>query len=221
MLNKEELERSPLFEGITYDEYLRMLSCFQATQKTFQADEVIYDLTGPGSDALGILERGTASVIRIDEEGISTVLEELGPGGFFGQTLVYASSRRDSLEVICRHTPCQVLFIDYSHILKRCERACNHHSLLVQNMLKLMADKAQALSARVDVLSRRSIREKLLCYFHQLAEQAGGNTFTLPFSLSMLADYIATDRSAMMRELKRLREEGILRSDGRRFTLLE
>ena len=79
MLNKEELERSPLFEGITYDEYLRMLSCFQATQKTFQADEVIYDLTGPGSDALGILERGTASVIRIDEEGISTVLEELGP----------------------------------------------------------------------------------------------------------------------------------------------
>ena len=87
-------------------------------------------------------------------------------------------------------------------------------------MLRLMSDKAQALSQRVDVLSRRSIREKLLCYFRQLSEQAGGNTFTLPFSLSTLADYIATDRSAMMRELKRLREEGIVRSDGRQFTLL-
>ena len=86
-------------------------------------------------------------------------------------------------------------------------------------MLKLMNDKAQALSRRVDVLSRRSIREKLLCYFRQLAEQAGSEEFTLPFSLSTLADYIATDRSAMMRELKRLRTEGIIRSDGRRFTL--
>ena len=87
-------------------------------------------------------------------------------------------------------------------------------------MLRLISEKAQSLSERVDVLSRRSIREKLLCYFRQLAEKAGGDTFTLPFSLSTLADYIATDRSAMMRELKRLREEGILRSDGRRITLL-
>ena len=221
MLNQEQLEKSPLFEGITYEEYLRMLDCFQATEKTFQTDDVIYDLTVPGSGAVGILERGVASVVRIDEAGVNTVLEELGPGGVFVQMLVYANSGRDSLEVICRHTPCQVLFIDYPYILKRCERACTHHSMLVQNMLHLMSVKAQRLSARVDVLSRRSIREKLLCYFHQLAEQAGGDSFTLPFSLSTLADYIATDRSAMMRELKRLREEGVLRSDGRQFTLLQ
>ena len=63
------------------------------------------------------------------------------------------------------------------------------------------------------------IREKLLCYFRQQSEKEGANTFTLPFSLSTLADYIATDRSAMMRELKRLREEGTVSSDGRRFTL--
>jgi CRP-like cAMP-binding protein len=92
--------------------------------------------------------------------------------------------------------------------------------MLVQNMLRLISEKAQSLSERVDVLSRRSIREKLLCYFRQLSEKTGSSTFTLPFSLSTLADYIATDRSAMMRELKRLREEGLLRSDGRRFTLL-
>jgi CRP-like cAMP-binding protein len=71
----------------------------------------------------------------------------------------------------------------------------------------------------VDVLSRRSIREKLLCYFRQLADKNGGKTFQLPFSLSTLADYIATDRSAMMRELKKLKEEEIIASDGRKFTL--
>ena len=218
MLSKQELESSPLFQDISYEEYSRLLTCFQAVQKSFRSDDLIYDFSSPQNDAVGIVERGCAALIRIDEEGVATVMEELGPGGVFGRTLAFAGASGDSLQVVCR-TPCDVLFIDYPHILKRCENACNHHSVLVQNMLRLMSDKAQALSQRVDVLSRRSIREKLLCYFRQLSERAGSNTFTLPFSLSTLADYIATDRSAMMRELKRLREEGIVRSDGRRFTL--
>ncbi len=218
MLTNEEFGSSPLFQDISYEEYKRMLTCFQAVQRSYQTEDMIYDFSGSARDAVGILERGSASLIRIDEDGVSTVLEELGPGGVFGRTLAFAGSTGDSLEVVAR-SDCDVLFIDYSHILKRCQNACLHHSLLVQNMLRLMSDKSQALSERVDVLSRRSIREKLLCYFRQLEGKAGNSTFTLPFSLSVLADYIATDRSAMMRELKRLREDGVVRSDGRKFTL--
>ena len=217
MLTPEELKNSPLFQDIGYENYRQMLACFQAVPKSYRPEEVIYDFSDPGG-SVGVVERGEASLIRIDEEGVATVLEELGPGGVFGKSLAFSTSGRDSLEVVCR-TACDVVFIDYPHILKRCERACTHHSLLVQNMLRLISDKAQALSERVDVLSRRSIREKLLCYFNQLAEKEGSRTFQLPFSLSMLADYIATDRSAMMRELKRLKEEGVLRSEGRRITL--
>ena len=88
-------------------------------------------------------------------------------------------------------------------------------------MLRLMSDKAQMLSERVDVLSRRSIRDKLLCYFRQQSQRAGSASIRLPFSLSVLADYIATDRSAMMRELKKLKEEGFLTSDGRQIRLLQ
>ena len=219
MLSKQELEKSPLFQGIQYEEYLRMLTCFQAVQKSFRADDLIYDFSDLGNNAVGIIERGNAALIRIDEEGVSTVMEDLGAGGVFGRTLAFAGTGYDSLEVVCR-TPCDVLFIDYPHILKRCENACLHHSLLVQNMLRLMGGKAQGLSERVDVLSRRSIREKLLCYFRQLAEKEDGQNFQLPFSLSTLADYIATDRSAMMRELKKLKEEELIVSDGRKFTLL-
>ena len=215
MQNRQEMETNPLFDGISPVECQEMLSCFQAVRRTFRADEQIYDFT---SEAVGIVEQGEAALLRIDEEGVATVLETFGPGGVFGKTLAFAGAVGDSLEVVCRK-PCEVLFLDYAHIFNRCEHACLRHSVLVQNMLRLMADKAQALSRRVDVLSRRSIREKLLCCFRQLAHQAGGRTFTLPFSLSVLADYIATDRSAMMRELKHLREEGVVRSEGRRFTL--
>ena len=217
MLSDQELKSSPLFQNISHEEYLRMLTCFQARLRPFRPEELIYDFLAPDSDAVGIIERGTAAVIRIDQDGVSTVLEELGPGGVFGRTLAFSSVGEDSLEVVCR-TSCEVLFIDYSHIMKRCENACTHHSILVQNMLQLMLEKAQALSQRVDVLSRRSIREKILCCFRQLAGE--GKTFVLPFSLATLADYIATDRSAMMRELRKLREEGLVSNEGRRFTLL-
>ena len=71
----------------------------------------------------------------------------------------------------------------------------------------------------MEVLSRRSIREKLLRYFELQAAKNTGGTFSLPFSLSALADYISTDRSAMMRELKKMRQEMLVTVSGRRITL--
>ena len=219
MLTAQELKTSPLFHDISYEEYRRMLTCFQAAQRSYVPEEQVYDFTASRTDAVGIVERGQVSLIRIDEAGVATVLEDMGPGGVFGRHLAFAGFATDSLEVVAR-SACDILFIDYPHLLRRCQNACTYHSVLVQNMLGLLSDKAQALSERVDVLSRRSIREKLLCYFRQLAEKSGGDTFTLPFSFSVLADYIATDRSAMMRELRHLKEQGIVCTDGRQIRLL-
>ena len=218
MLTEAELRESPLFTGIDYDSYLAMYTCFQAVSRSYRPDDVIYDFSS-SQNVVGIVERGEAALIRIDADGVETMMEQFRVGGVFVKTLDFSGSRSDVLEVVCR-APCEVLFFDYAHILKRCERACTHHSVLVQNMLRLMSDKAQALSERVDVLSRRSIRDKLMCYFLQQRDRTGSDTFQLPFSLSVLADYIASDRSAMMRELKKMREEGLIENSGRNITLL-
>ena len=90
----------------------------------------------------------------------------------------------------------------------------------MQNLFRLLSTKTLRLSERVEVLSRRSIREKLLCYFDQLARREKSETVTLPFSLSALAEYISADRSAMMRELKKLKEEGVVQTENRRVTIL-
>ena len=91
---------------------------------------------------------------------------------------------------------------------------------MIQNMFRLVAEKASALSERVEVLSRRSIRDKLLCYFAIQSGRCGG-CFTIPFSLSTLADYISADRSAMMRELKKMREAGLVEVHGRQVCVLQ
>ena len=108
----------------------------------------------------------------------------------------------------------------YDQITKRCENACACHSQVVTNLFQLLSKKSLHLSRRIEVLACRSIREKLLCFFEQLADEHGSRTFPLPFSLSMLADYISTDRSAMMRELKKLKEEGVVQTENRRVTIL-
>ena len=69
------------------------------------------------------------------------------------------------------------------------------------------------------MLSRRSIRDKLMCYFSLMAAKNRSGEFLLPFSLSALADYISTDRSAMMRELKKMRQEELVDVHGRKVLL--
>ena len=103
--------------------------------------------------------------------------------------------------------------------MRRCEHACACHSRMVENLFRLVTEKATSLSERVEVLSRRSIREKLLRYFQLQAAKGHGPSFQLPFSLSALADYISADRSAMMRELKKMREEMLVTITGRQVTL--
>lgn len=84
--------------------------------------------------------------------------------------LMFENVAGDSITVVAQR-PCRVWFMAASQVTKRCENACAHHSRMVENMFRLVADKATALSERVEVLSRRSIRDKLLCYFSLLGVQ--------------------------------------------------
>lgn len=204
-----------LFFGVEAGAYQQMLTCFDAKEKTYQPGNIICDFSDT-KDILGILKSGSAETVSVDEFGNRTILETLTAGNVFGWPLS-AVYRDDSLMVVCEK-PCSVLFIHYQHIIKRCEKACEHHSRLVENLLRMMSEKNAYLGFRVKVLSGRSIREKLLCYFRFMAAENDGNAFQLPFSMSSLADYICCDRSAMMRELKKMREEGLIRVDRRRIT---
>ena len=167
---------------------------------------------------LGVLTDGAAVIERVDGKGERTILEHLEPGGVFGEMMMFRSAVDNSVVVRCA-APCCVSFLRSEAVLRRCEHACACHSRLVENLFRLVTDKATSLSERVEVLSRRSIREKLLRYFELQAAKNAGGTFSLPFSLSALADYISTDRSAMMRELKKMRQEMLVTVSGRRITL--
>lgn len=212
-----EYSVSPLFAGVSRESCRAMETCFDVRAQSFRADEVVYDFA-QRRDMIGIVAEGSAVVERIDRNGGRTILEHLGPGGVFGEMLMFENVAGDSITVVAVE-PCRVWFMAADQVTKRCENACDHHTRVVENMFRLVAEKATALSERVEVLSRRSIRDKLLCYFSLLCARTGGTHCRLPFSLSALADYISADRSAMMRELKKMREERLVAVDGREVRL--
>ena len=193
-----------------------LMDCKECKER-FRADTVIYDIS-EGRGELGLLTAGSAVIQRIDRQGGRTILEHLPTGSVFGEMLMFENVAGDSITVVAAES-CRVWFMSAEHLTRRCEKACTHHSRLVENMFHIMTGKAAALSERVEVLSRRSIREKLLCYF---GLQTGGDdcgSFHLPFTLSALADYISADRSAMMRELRKMKEEHLVDIDRGQVTL--
>lgn len=205
-----------VFDGITGEEFQRMFVCFKAQLKEYAPDEVIslYD-TG---NRVGIILDGEADLIKYDQDGNRNIIEHLNEQDIFGRVF-FAPYDENEVDVIAC-SKCQIVFFDYQHLIKRCENACMHHSILVSNVLQIFSNKTRQLHARIETLSQRSIRNKLLNYFYQLAFQNHSDSFEIPFSLNAMADYLFVDRSAMLREMKKMREDRIIESKGRQVKLL-
>ena len=209
--------KNSLFYNISEEEQLSMMHCFKTYTKNYSNGEIIC-FYSDDDKGIGIIENGTARVTHSLPNGSQTILEHLIEGDIFGQ-LFYFHGAKENISVEAT-SKCTVRFIDYEHIIKRCSRACSHHSQLVHNILCLISDKTQNVCEHLEVLSQRSIRERLNTYFEILASKTNSNTFELPFTMTALADYLSVDRSAMSRELGKMKDEGVIYINKRKITLL-
>ena len=207
-----------LFQNVSEKDCQKMLSCMKAKKRGFYAGEEIYSFDTPRK-IVGILLNGQAAVIRYEYNGARSILENLSPKSIFGEHLSFTPNDDSCIAVVCQ-VDCQVLFIDYQNLTRTCQHACACHTQLIRNLLQLLSDKTRALSERVEVLSQRSIREKLMCYFMQLAAGKNCNTFELPFTMIDFADFLSVNRSAMIRELGKMKKEGLIRVSRHTITLL-
>ena len=213
----ENLSKNALFQNVSAESIERMIPCFEMKKRSFSEKDIIPTSEGTKQYVCLLLE-GAVSVSRISIDGSLDLLEYLENTGVFGDAFAF-SNQEDEFISVCEKD-CSVLFIEKSQITKRCSNACQHHTQVVENMLQLMGNKVVHLTEKVDILSHRSIRGKLMSYFRIQSTKQGALTFELPFSLLKLANYLCIDRSAMMRELKKMKDEEVIELDGRMVTLL-
>lgn len=220
------MELTKLFYGIDDEGLKRLAGCMRMRITTFQSGEHIAQL-GTSLEKIGILLEGSAHIELSDADGGYTRMESLVGGDVFGE--LFFLPHEDRLCVIEADTLCRVMFLDWKHVIRPCPHSCDPHGRLIANLFQLAAEKTRQLSAYTDILTQRTLRQKLMTYFTTLARQRNDEaveenedspTITLPMSYAALAEYLCVDRSAMMRELKSMRKDGLITTDRRTITLL-
>ena len=192
-------------------------SCSRVQIKNFAKDEVITTYIEKRNQVC-ILVDGEADFIRYDSNGNKTIICHFMKNDTFGEVF-YPANTNNELFVEAKSS-CRVLFFNYSHLLNKCKRSCSFHKELEDKFSELLLTQIISLNTRIEHLTKRTIRDKLLSYFNLKASKTLTKTVVVPFSYTDLADYLSVDRSAMMREIKNLIDEGFIERDKNRIKLL-
>jgi len=142
----------------------------------------------------------------------------MGEGDLFAEAYACAGNRPMNVSVYAASGG-EALMLDCRRIVTTCPTSCAFHARLIQNLLSVVARKNIQLSGKMEHLSRRTTREKLLSYLSERSEQAGSLTFEIPFNRQELSDFLCVERSAMSAELSRMKRDGLLSYQKNRFTL--
>ncbi len=204
-----------IFANISEKNKCKLLKILEANTHTFRKNE---DITGKlkNENLIGIILSGVVEIIREDYDGNRTLIEELEAGDIFSSKFSSIENVDHTMVVIDEAT---VILIGYNEIIN-CDLDKDYYIQFMKNLLAIFMEKLQEKNEHLEILSRRSIRNKLLEYFRVMSKKHGSRFVYLPFNFTDLADYLVIDRCAMSRELKYLKEEGFIEVKGKRITLL-
>ena len=213
---KTALQKSALFNGISDKECASLINCLCPHIKQFLKNEIILS-TGDYVNHIGIILRGTACANLEHIDGSQTIMSNLAPTSVFGEVLVSTRTHKSPV-TISATTDVTAAFIDYKKVCFICETACAAHRLFMENVLKAIGDKYFILFDRINILREKSLRSKIMAYLYSL-NNGKKSTVTIPFTKTMLADYLLVNRSALSKELKKMENEGIIAVNGREIEL--
>ena len=200
--------RSPLFAGVDAGDMELMLGCIGYHIGTYRKGEIIA-FEEENINHVGVVLTGAVDMIKEDIWGNRTMLVRSYPEDIFGETFACGE---DTLSVVTfvAAEDTKVLFLSFCRVMHTCTHACRFHQTLVENMVRLIARKNRELMRKIEVVSKKSLREKILAYLSIQAQSQGKRRFEIPLGREEWAEYLCADRSALTRELAKMKEEGIL-----------
>lgn len=205
-----------IFDAEHFIEEMRR-NCGLTEVRKFKKNEIIttYLLK---RNQMHILLKGEAYVARYDSEGNRRIIYYLKKNDIFGEAFYKIHTDRE-LFVVAKKD-CEVLFLPYDNI-ENCNIDCMFHIALLKNLPDLILHRVEEINYRTELLTNKTIKEKLLTYLNHLSIENNSKSFEIPISLSELADYLVIDRTAMMKQLKKMTEEGIMKRNKNKITLLK
>ncbi len=217
-MQREIIKECPLFAGIDDAQLESLLGCLDAKTCHYTKDEFIFRMDEKAL-FVGIVLSGGANVIQEDFWGNRAILAHISPGGLFGEAFSCAESNQLHVSAVATE-PSEIMQINYRRIVTVCPTSCIFHTRLISNMLRVLANKNIMLTRKIEHISRRTTREKLLSFLSDQALLNNSSEIVLPYNRQELADFLCVERSALSRELGEMKREGLIDYDKNRFVLL-
>ena len=206
---------SPLFQGLSAEEWAALEQSGCLRTKSYPRHAVIFH-AGAQVHALGVVLRGTVHIENLDLWGSKSILSSISAGQAFAETYAFCG---DALMVdAVAAEDCEVLFL-HTGALSDSRVPAGVRGTLLHNLLTVSMRKNLSLSQRIFCTTPKTVRGRLLTYFSAQAAKADSPEFEIPFNRQQMADYLNLDRSALSKELGRMRDEGLLEFEKNHFIL--
>ena len=217
-VDNDMLKENILFNGMSPDEIDQALSELCAIEKAYEKNTLILR-AGDITDSLGLVLSGSVTIESNDMWGNRTILSNVDEGGFFAET--YALLENEPLLVdVMANENCRILFFKVGS-LKKLKSNMNLWSFkLISNLLMISANKNLHLSGRSFHTSPKTIRGRVMAYLNSVSLRKDSNEFDIPFDRQQLADYLNLERSALSKELGKMKKDGLIEVRKNHFKLL-
>lgn len=204
-----------LFENISEKNILKLKRILSANTVKYKKNVNI--LSNVNHDNfIALVDSGSVQFIFNDYDGNKTIIEELNSGEMFGNLI----SNITSEEITCvTKEDTQITYIEFDEITNDEIIKNDFYIIFIKNLIKLLTDQLTTRNNRIELLTKRSTRDKILAYFKYESQKRGTKKFNMPMTFTELANYLSVDRSAMSREIKYLKEDGFLEVNGKKITI--
>lgn len=226
------LTSHPLFNRMTSKEIQQILSCFSFQSRHYAKDEYIH-LEGDPIQSVGVIVRGTVLMEKDDIYGNNYFFLELREHELFADAFMGNKILKSSVNYKAT-SDCIILSFHYKEVWNPCTKNCRCHYLFAENLMNMLALKTRSMLAKIEILSKKSLRDRIFTFLSivrshpdiigideekHFQESEHSHQIFVPYNHTEMAEYLDVNRSALVRELKRMKEEGILSYDKNIYTI--
>lgn len=201
------ITRTPLFRGCTEEDILNMAKHLDFRTDRYKKGDIIL-LAGSVVTDIGLVLSGSVRIEYTDLWGNKSILGITPAGGVFAESYACIPNEPMMVDAVANED-CNILSISVPRLFTPCP-VCGSQNRLIQNLVIISAEKNLLLSRRSMHTSPKTIRERLFSYFSQQVSAQGSNKIVIPFDRQQLADYLNLDRSALSKELGKMRKDGLI-----------
>lgn len=219
MENIKIIKKLNLFDEISEEDLSGMLYCLQAKTTDYKKNEFVW-IQGDENYSVGIVLSGKINVLKEDIAGNRNLIASISAPSVFGESLVCSEIARSPVSVQAA-TDSTIMTIEFLKLVKVCHNSCPFHTRLIQNMLKIIALKNLNLNDKINYLKKKTTQQKIASYILNHLSEKETMISNIPLNREELADYLGVNRSALSRELGKMRDNGWIKYKKNTFEILD